>query len=47
VINNKNLLQKINSLSSLNPKAFEFLAILEAFTVFLGEGWVEGLVKDF
>ena len=36
LINNKSLLQKINSISSLNAKAFEFLSILEAFTVFLG-----------
>jgi hypothetical protein len=46
LIQNKSLVQKINSISTVNAKAYEFLLILEALSVFLGEGWIEGVLRD-
>lgn len=46
LIQNRSLVQKLNSISALNAKAYEFLLMLEALAVFLGEGWIEGVLRD-
>lgn len=46
LIQNKSLVQKINSISAINGKAYEFLLTLEALAVFLGEGWMEAVLLE-
>jgi hypothetical protein len=47
MMGSKSFINKINSMSGINVKVFEFLTILESLSIFLGDGWLDGVLQDF